>query len=814
MLFSTSQALVPRILVIDDDSATNLILTDLLGSLGKVDYSESASQGLQKALTEPYELIMLDIEMPEMDGFDVFQRLQVLPAERMPAIIFITSHKEAHYAKQSFELGGVDFINKPFDPALCRLRVKNHLRLKRQQNALLRARQDINELISNIPVYISYWSDDLFCGFSNDRAGAWFALSAEKSVGLKMNEVFPEVLHSAIRNNLHSLSPHIFDVTVVENEVKRHLQVTIQKRGISSEGEGYIISISDISVTKRAKLALLAEKEKLNVMLRSIGDAVIATDTDGYITFMNPIAETMTGISLLSALGSKIENVMKLEDSTTHDTMINPVYIALREKRTVAMALNCQILSDSGRVYKVEDSAAPIVDEDGGIIGAIIVFHDISEFVAMSVKMTHMANYDQLTNLPNRMLLHDRANQAIRAASQNNLNVALFVIDLDFFKYVNDSIGHHIGDALIVAVATRLKDNFYGDTTISRIGGDEFVVLVPDVAELGSLLAASNRIQKAFSHPVKIENQTIKLSASIGGSVFPTDANTAEQLIIHADAAMFKAKEMGRNRLVYFSDDIETEYAARLSIEKLLRHTLEHEGVTVHFQPKHNLKTKTLVGVEALVRLTDTNNALIYPDAFITLAEETGLINELGKVVLTHSAILAKALHQSGHMIPVAVNISAKQIQNPDFIALVKQLIDDFELADFSLEFELTESALMEEFDNAQKVLAELAELKIKIAVDDFGTGYSSLSYLKFFPVDVLKIDKSFVMDMFDDPQDMDIVNAVIQLGKSLKLELVAEGIESEKHCKMLHKLGCTIGQGYWFSKPLSNEAFLSYVSE
>lgn len=814
MLFRNYHAVVPRILVIDDDSATSLILTDLLSSLGKVEYAESAPLGLKKALTEPYDLILLDIEMPEMDGFEVFRRLQVLPVERMPAIIFITSHKEAHYAQHSFELGGVDFINKPFDAAICSLRVKNHLRLKRQQNALQRARQDINELISHIPVYISYWTDDLFCSFSNDRAGAWFALSAEKSVGMKMNEVFPDVLHSAIRKNLHSLSPHIFDVTVVEDDIKRHLQVTIQKRGISAEGEGYIVSISDISVTKNAKLALLAEKEKLNVMLRSIGDAVIATDTNGYITFMNPIAETMTGIGLLSALGSKIESVMKLEDATTHDTVINPVYIALKEMRTVAMALNCQIQSDSGRVYKVEDSAAPIVNEDGEITGAIIVFHDISEFVAMSVKMTHMANYDQLTNLPNRVLLHDRANQAIRAASQSNLTVALFVIDFDFFKYVNDSMGHHIGDALIVAVATRLKDNFDGDTTISRIGGDEFVILVPDVAELGSLLAAAIRIQKAFSLPVNIEDHTIKLSASIGGSVFPNDANTAEQLIIHADAAMFKAKEMGRNRLVYFSDDIETEYSARLSIEKLLRNALEHEGVTVHFQPKHSLKTKELVGVEALVRITDINQALIYPDAFISLAEETGLINDLGKVVLTQSAILAKTLYQSGHTIPVAVNISAKQIHRPEFITFVKQVISDFELPDFSLEFELTESALMEDFDNTQKVLAALSELKIKIAVDDFGTGYSSLSYLKFFPVDVLKIDKSFVMDMFDDPQDMDIVNAVVQLGKSLKLDLVAEGIESERHCKTLHKLGCTLGQGYWFSKPISKKAFLSYVSE
>lgn len=814
MLFEQKVQSLPRILIIDDDPGVTTTLEDLLASYGEIVTCHDGAAGIELARKTAFDLVLLDIEMPQMNGFEVFEKLQHLPIRSAPAVIFITSHNEPQYEHQSLDLGGIDFINKPIDATTCQLRIRNHLHLRQQQKALTQARKDINELVSKIPVFVSYWTNELICSFCNDTEGNWFDRNAELLLGMTMQEVLPNELTEAIKKNLHGNRPRIFDIQLATPLLDiEYLEVSVNQRTGSDLNSGYIITLTDITSARKARQALQDEKEKLNIMLRSIGDAVIATDLNGLVTFMNPIAEDMSGINYNDANGLPIEAVMNLVDAASQEPVTNPVRIALKEKRVVAMALNCQLTAKGGRVYRVEDSAAPILNEDNQIIGAIIVFHDISEFVAMSIKMSHLANYDQLTDLPNRVLLHDRINQAIIAARAQSHRVALLMIDLDLFKYINDSLGHSVGDEIIQQVARRLKASTEGHFTVSRVGGDEFVVLIPDLVAFAGVIEAANNIMEELSKPYFISKHKIRLTVSMGVSIYPSDATTVEQMMSHADAAMFRAKEEGRNRLSFFSAALENRMSERQQAEIKLRNALETNSVEVHYQPKLNLTTGELTGAEALVRLRNNGNGLIFPDEFIAIAEETGLIHQLGLRVLEDAIIMARSMRQNGNELRIAVNISAEQIAEPHFILTVKELLDKYELSGSYLEFEITESTLMHDFEAVKKRLDALKSLDITVAIDDFGTGYSSLSYLKHFPLDVLKVDKSFVMDMLSDTQNKGIVNAIIRLGESLGLKLIAEGIETEAHHKELEAMGCAEGQGYLFCKPLPAKAFMEYVA-
>lgn len=813
MLFEQKVTQLPRLLVVDDDPAVTATLEDLLASQADIVACLNGEEAIAHARAAHFDLVLLDIEMPGMDGFEVFEQLQQLPSRRAPGVIFITSHREPHYEYQSLDLGGIDFINKPIDAVTCQLRVRNHLRLRQQQKALTQARKDIHELVSQLPVFVSYWTNDFICSFCNDTDGNWFARSGEQITGMALQDVLPAELTTAIKNNLNGNRPRVFEVPLQPPLGKiEFIEVSLYARhGISDSG-GYLITFTDITQARKARQALQDEKEKLNIMLRSIGDAVIATDLEGCITFMNPIAEDMSGYKFALAKGKPIEKVMNLADASSQELVTNPVRIAIKEERVVAMALNCQLTSHSGRIYRVEDSAAPILNEEGQITGAIIVFHDISEFVAMSVKMSHLANYDQLTDLPNRVLLHDRISQAIIAAHSQSHRVALLMIDLDLFKYVNDSLGHSVGDEVIQQVANRLKASTPEHFTISRVGGDEFVLLIPDMTAFAEVIEAANRSMEELSKPYYVNEHKIRLTVSMGASIYPSDATTVEQMMSHADAAMFRAKEEGRNRLSFFSVALENRMTDRQHAELKLRNALDSNLVEVHYQPKLNLSTGRLTGAEALVRIKNNGKGLLYPDEFIPIAEETGLIHELGLRVLEDAIVTAKSLRQEGIELRIAVNISAEQIAAPYFLLTVKELLDKHQLSGSYLEFEITESTLMHDFEDVKKRLDALKSLDITIAIDDFGTGYSSLSYLKYFPLDVLKIDKSFVMDMLVDSQDKEIVDAVIHLGQSLGLRLVAEGIESEEHSKELMAMGCEEGQGYLYCKPVQVKAFKDYV--
>lgn len=409
----------------------------------------------------------------------------------------------------------------------------------------MKAKEELQQLVNQVPMLVTYWDDQGQNLFSNDKSGLWFDSLVGDVKGMHISTIFPVELSNAIVNHhRHITSDALKYIVTVPQSVGVSFYEVFQSQMKSSAGvDGYLVTVVDVSEVKNARQALYSEKERLRVTLNSIGDAVIATDTKGLITFMNPIAERMTGWRLKDALHQKIENVMYLKDSDTQQPLLNPLYLALREQRIVDTALNSQLTSRGGHVFAVEDSAAPIRNENGEVIGAIMVFHDVSE--AMAMKMSHLANHDPLTDLPNRILFQDRLSIACSTARSYGTKAAALLIDIDHFKYLNDSLGHQYGDELICLMARRIRSLIPTSYTLARLGGDEFVILMSDTRSVEASSQLASTIVEAMHEPFILDNQKFNVSVSIGVSVFPNDAADAEELMRHADVAMYRAKQEG-----------------------------------------------------------------------------------------------------------------------------------------------------------------------------------------------------------------------------------------------------------------------------
>ncbi|NWC11064.1 EAL domain-containing protein [Pseudomonas agarici] len=427
----------------------------------------------------------------------------------------------------------------------------------------------------------------------------------------------------------------------------------------------------------------------------------------------------------------------------------------------------------------------------------------INAHITLRNEAKRLANHDALTGLPNRMLLQDRAEQALKMARRNHGRLAMLLLDLDNFKAINDSMGHSVGDQILKYVATRLSMILRGMDTLSRQGGDEFIILLSEVEGFEAVGDFAEQVLTTISNPFSLQGNRYDLSASIGIGVFPEDSDDLESLYRHADAAMYQAKQAGRNGYQFFSAAIENGMRARHLLERHMRAAIEEGVFEVFYQAKVDAREHRVVGMEALIRWHDGNGCLVPPADFIPLAEETGLIIPIGKYVLLQACKDTRKLHKLGYSICVSVNISAVQFREESFLAMVKDILLDSGLAPQWLELEITEGVLARDIDNARETLVALRALGVRVAIDDFGTGYSSLAYLKRFPIDVLKIDQSFVRDMLADKSDLAIVEAIIKLGQALGLELVAEGVETQRQADLLLERGCRIMQGYLYCRPL-----------
>ncbi len=551
--------------------------------------------------------------------------------------------------------------------------------------------------------------------------------------------------------------------------------------------------------------ALFEEKERAQVTLNSIGDAVITTDVAGRVTYLNLVAEGLTGWPGPEAVGRPLQDVLRLVNAHTRRAVENPMLMAVREDRPVGLTPDCLLIRRDGGEAAIEDSAAPIHDRRGQATGAVMVFHDVSAARALALRMSYLAQHDSLTDLPNRILLDDRLGQAIALAQRHRHQLAVLFLDVDRFKHVNDSLGHAIGDRLLQSVAQRLSACVRSSDTVSRQGGDEFVVLLSELAQIRDATVTADKILQTLGLPHRIDEHDLHLSASIGIATYPEDGTDAATLMKNADAAMYHAKACGRGNHQFFKPEMNLRAVERQSIENGLHQAVERQELVLHFQPKVSLDAGRTVGVEALIRWQHPERGLVLPAQFIPIAEDCGFIVPIGRWILREGCRQARAWQDAGlPPMRMAINTSAVELRAKDFASAVSAILTETGLDASFLELELTETFLMQDSKSTVEVLQALKEIGVHLALDDFGTGYSSLSHLKRFPIDTLKIDQSFVRDIATDADDASIVSAVIGMGESLRMRVVAEGVETPEQLAFLRKHRCPEGQGFLFSRAVA----------
>ncbi len=560
--------------------------------------------------------------------------------------------------------------------------------------------------------------------------------------------------------------------------------------------------------------ALFVEKERSRVILEAIGEGVISTDLEGRVTYLNPVAETMTGWDRHSAVGMPFADVACVVDVNKREPVWEHLKAAVLDKKPIQGVAGMLLKRRDGVELAIDLSVAPVADGADQLSGTVVVLHDASASQADTFKkLTYLAEHDFLTGLPNRFLLNDRINQAISRSSRDGTQLAVLFLDLDNFKHVNDSLGHAIGDKLLQAVAQRLRASVRHSDTVSRQGGDEFIVVTSDERSPTNVAHTAEKLLAEVAVAHQIDNHVLQVTTSIGISVFPDDGDNADTLLKNADTAMYHAKHHGRNNYQFFNSAMNARAIERQSLEASLRSALQGQEFALHYQPKVNLDSGAITGCEALLRWHHAQRGLMLPDHFVAIAEDCGMIASIGHWVLYEACRQARQWHNEGIDIgSIAVNVSASEFRSRGFLDGVRAVLDDTGIDAHRLELELTESVLMQDVDSSRATLRALKDLGVRIVVDDFGTGYSSLSYLKQFPIDVLKIDQSFVIGVEADSDNGIIVTAVVGMGRNLRMNVIAEGIETREQCQFLQSRHCHEGQGYYFSRPLAAEQFASFV--
>jgi diguanylate cyclase (GGDEF)-like protein/PAS domain S-box-containing protein len=558
--------------------------------------------------------------------------------------------------------------------------------------------------------------------------------------------------------------------------------------------EGSIWVYADVTERKQAE-----EKLRLSAtVLEHIADGVMVIGIDRRIVAVNPAFTQITGYTEGEALGQPAN----LARSSRHD---DDFYLALWDDLVASGFWRGEIwnLRKSGELYLEWLTISAVRDNSGEATHYVGVFSDITKVKESQEKLDHMAHHDPLTALPNRLLFHDRLQHALQRAARDQQMLAILFIDLDRFKNVNDTLGHHIGDELLKQVAIALTARLRDGDTLARLGGDEFIVLLENIdGEFGAGHVAE-KLMAMFEQPFIVSDYELFVTGSVGISLFPNDATDLNMLIRNADVAMYQAKARGRNTYQFYAPSMTGEGVERLRLEAMLRRSIEKNEIFLNFQPQVEIDSGRLTGVEALVRWDNPELGLVPPYRFIPLAEDTGFINQLGKWVLFESCRQMMRWQEAGLYVPkIAVNLSVKQFERGSIVNMVADILKETGLEPERLQLEVTESVIMNTGD-ALVFINDLHSIGVGLAIDDFGTGYSSLAYLKQLPVQTLKIDRSFIKDISTDINDEAIAIAIIQLGKSLNLSVIAEGVETEEQAAFLLRHGCNLAQGYFYSHPV-----------
>jgi len=608
--------------------------------------------------------------------------------------------------------------------------------------------------------------------------------------GLRAKVPFPDEV-GVLANSINAMVSQLESSQDALEELNRNLETRVQERSDKL--------LHESEVRHRAEMALRSSEERYESLVERNPAGVYIMSLDGSVIASNPACATLLGyVTTDEFIGA---GGIRYVDSESRDRMLD----LLRRSGSIAN-FEAEVYSrDGGKIWVIENARVKGEGEEALVEGILL---DVSDRKKAEIEIEHRAYHDALTLLPNRLLLDDRLQMAVAQARRIGSELALFFIDLDDLKVINDTLGHEAGDSLLKHFAKRLASVTDASDTIARIGGDEFTILMP-TGSTADAQAKADSLLEALTLPFALDHEEIYVSASIGIAMFPRDGEDAEALLRSADRTMYRVKEGGGNAFRFSERGESSRGIRRSSLQEELTAGLERGEFIPFYQPQFELESRYICGVEALVRWNHPEGILLNPSGFITLAEQTGLISALGKTILEQSAVQVKKWQQAGlHDLRLSVNVSPRQLHQRDFIGTVKRVLAESRFDSWMLELELTESIAMHRGPRITEMLEELRTMGIAIAVDDFGTGQSSLSYLKQFAFDTVKIDKSFVHDMVSDRNDHSIVSAVIHLANQLDLRTVAEGVESEEQCSLLQEMGCRFVQGFLFSKPLSAADF------
>jgi len=688
--------------------------------------------------------------------------------------------------------------------------------LKQAQEALRASEGELRLIMDNVPARVAYIDRESRFRFLNRHNEEWLSESRKDLTGRKIGEVIGD----ARARQLQPLLNRVFSGETISTE-----QLLVQPNGEqrwesihyapNRDGEGNVIGIyavhTDIHDQKRNEEALRRANWMLSSHINNTPLAVLEWDRDFRLVRWSPQAENIFGWRAEEVLGMPITG-SQLTHEADRPTVTELIEKLMAGEQPRATGLNRNYRKDGETIW-CEWYHSCLLDEQGRIVSILSFVQDVSSRIQAEERLQYLATRDALTGLPNRLLLQERLAQAIAQAKRNGRHVGVLYIDLDRFKNVNDTLGHRIGDELLKQVTKSLSGALRETDLLARLGGDEFMVIVEDFDDAAVLNRVAQKLQDAIAQPFQIEDHDIYVTSSIGISIYPDDSDDPEGLLKHADVAMYRSKELGRNTYQFFDADLAARRLKQHTLESALRAAVKESALKLHYQPIVRIADRTIIGAEALLRWHDDEHGEIAPQVFIPLAEESGLIHILGDWVLKSAAEQCAAWRKAGVELTVSINLSGRQFYRDDLAQRISDIVRNAGCQPSWIELEVTESSLLHDLDAIRKVLQRLRDEGFSVAIDDFGTGYSSLSHLKHFPIDTLKIDISFIADLETDPGDAAITEAIIALARGLNLRVVAEGVGTSGQLAFLEARQCHGFQGFLFSEAMPPDEFSEFAA-
>ena len=858
-----------KILIAEDQPESRLILQTLLENQGyHVEIAIDGLEALDHARRSRPDLIISDLLMPTMDGFTLCRSIRGIPRlHSVPFLVYTGTYTEPHDEQLALKLGATRFLTKP-QPAETLLKIVDELlsshhpvsddfidpdstdttsldqdyqqtlsrKLDKKLEELDREKAALQVSVTKFRAITDASQDAILLMDGNGRVIHWnpaaesmFGYSVEQAVHRDVVELIVP-MHS--QDAFQAYFDKLRDTGSGNDSMKNHevtllhfdgtelpTELSLSKLFIGEQW--HVLGMArDISARKQAEALLNNEKNFLQTVIDGVGDPIIVIDRDFKVILANKQAKKFSRkISQSNDISSTCYQFSHKRDypcsGGKHPCPMQQVIETRGPVRIVHQHVDKDL-----QPRTLELLATPLWGKDGEVSGIIETLHDISsriaiqnELIKKQQSLDHLAHHDTLTGLPNRLLFFDRLNQTLHNAHRYSSKLALLFIDIDHFKEINDGLGHSLGDKLLKAVSRRLESNIREDDTVARLGGDEFTVIIGQLVENRFAGKLAQKLIECLHHPINIDGQDFSITASVGISIYPDDGTDAETLLKNADAAMYRAKAVGRNTFQFYTDDMTTRAFERVRMESALREAIIKDQFFMHYQPQLDLQSGQVIGAEALIRWKHPEKGILSPTHFIPMAEESGQIFEIGNWILRYVCRqITKWQDTQQLQIPISINVSGKQLIHGSLYDSVLDVLRDSSCKTQQIELEITEGFLMQNPARSINELRQLRDLGVNIAIDDFGTGYSSLSHLKQFPLTKLKIDQSFVRDVSIDPNDQAIIRAIIALGKSLGLSTIAEGVEYEEQRTFLLTEGCDAAQGFYYSPPLREQEFLEFL--